>query len=60
MIDSTDPAALELALTYCQGKGIINSINLEDGLERFRQVVPLARRYGAALIVGCIDSPQIP
>ncbi|MBW2523604.1 MAG: methionine synthase [Deltaproteobacteria bacterium] len=55
MIDSTDPAAIELALTYCQGKSIINSINLEDGLERFRQVVPLARRYGAALIVGCID-----
>src|SRR6185436_14051618 len=34
---------------------IINSINLEDGEERFHKVVPLARRYGAALIVGCID-----
>ncbi|CAI8045600.1 Methionine synthase [Geodia barretti] len=36
-------------------KSIINSINLEDGEERFQTVVPLARRYGAALVVGCID-----
>jgi len=33
MIDTTDPTAIELALTYCQGKAIINSINLEDGEE---------------------------
>ena len=44
---------IERALTYCQGKSIINSINLEDGEERFEIVVPLARRYGAALVVGC-------
>jgi 5-methyltetrahydrofolate--homocysteine methyltransferase len=43
------------ALTYCQGKAVLNSVNLEDGLERFDQVVPLARRYGAALVVGVID-----
>ena len=55
MIDSTDEKVVESALTYCQGKAIINSINLEDGEERFHKVVPLARRYGAALIVGCID-----
>ncbi|MGZ6069834.1 MAG: methionine synthase [Myxococcaceae bacterium] len=55
MIDSTDDRVVERALTYCQGKAIINSINLEDGEERFEKVVPLARRYGAALIVGCID-----
>ncbi|MBI3993771.1 MAG: methionine synthase [Candidatus Lambdaproteobacteria bacterium] len=55
MIDSTDAAVIAAALPYCQGKSIINSINLEDGEERFRQVVPLARRYGAALIVGTID-----
>jgi len=52
MIDSTDARALELALTYCQGKSIINSVNLEDGEEKFQRVCPLARRYGAALIVG--------
>jgi 5-methyltetrahydrofolate--homocysteine methyltransferase len=55
MIDSTDEKVVERALTYCQGKAIINSINLEDGEERFHKVVPLARRYGAAVIVGCID-----
>src|SRR6202142_277012 len=55
MIDTTDPRGIELALTYCQGKSIINSINLEDGEEKFERVCPLARNYGAAVIVGCID-----
>lgn len=55
MIDSTDAAVIELALTYSQGKAIINSINLEDGEERFEHVVPIAKKYGAALVVGCID-----
>jgi 5-methyltetrahydrofolate--homocysteine methyltransferase len=58
MIDSTDAAAVEQALTRTQGKSIINSVNLEDGEERFRRVVPLARRYGAALVVGCIDEDK--
>lgn len=55
MIDSTDAQVIERALTYCQGKSIINSINLEDGEERFEAVVPIARRYGAAVVVGTID-----
>ncbi|MEN9800674.1 MAG: hypothetical protein RL653_4371, partial [Pseudomonadota bacterium] len=55
MIDSTDPAVIERALTFSQGKALINSINLEDGEERFEQVVPLTRKFGAALVVGCID-----
>ncbi|MDP8245649.1 MAG: methionine synthase [Candidatus Hinthialibacter antarcticus] len=55
MIDSTDAAVIERSLTYCQGKSIINSINLEDGEERFEQVVPMARQFGAAFVVGCID-----
>ena len=55
MIDTTSAEVLERALTWCQGKAIINSINLEDGEERFESVVPLARRFGAALVVGCID-----
>jgi 5-methyltetrahydrofolate--homocysteine methyltransferase len=33
MIDTTDARAIELSLTYCQGKSIINSVNLEDGEE---------------------------
>jgi 5-methyltetrahydrofolate--homocysteine methyltransferase len=55
MIDSTDPAVIELALAQCQGKAIVNSINLEDGHERFDKVVPLLKTYGAAVVVGCID-----
>src|SRR5579884_2323476 len=55
MIDTTDPASIELALTYCQGKSLINSINLEDGEEKLQRVCPLARRYGAAIVAGCID-----
>ncbi|MCM2279950.1 MAG: methionine synthase [Oligoflexia bacterium] len=55
MIDSTDERVIELALSYSQGKALINSVNLEDGEERFEKVVPLARRYGAALVVGTID-----
>jgi 5-methyltetrahydrofolate--homocysteine methyltransferase len=58
MIDTTDARAIERALTYCQGKSIINSINLEDGLDKFELVTPLARAYGAALIVGCIDEDK--
>ncbi len=59
VIDTTDPRAVELALTYCQGKSVINSINLEDGEEKFELVCPLARSYGAALVVGCIDEDKL-
>jgi 5-methyltetrahydrofolate--homocysteine methyltransferase len=59
MIDSTDAAVIAESLTWCQGKAIINSINLEDGEERYQKVVPLARKFGAALVVGCIDEDPI-
>ena len=59
MIDTTDPSAVELALTYCQGKAIINSINLEDGEEKFEKVVPIAHDFGAAVVVGCIDEDPV-
>ncbi|MED0659520.1 methionine synthase [Bacillus smithii] len=55
VIDSTDEKVIEKALTYSQGKAIINSINLEDGEERFEKVVPLIKKYGAAVVVGTID-----
>ena len=58
MIDSTDAAVIEEALRMCQGKAIVNSINLEDGEERFEKVVPLLRTYGAAVVVGCIDEDK--
>ena len=59
MIDTTDPSAIELALTYCQGKSIINSINLEDGEEKFERTVPIAHQFGAAVVVGCIDEDKL-
>ena len=58
MIDSTDHLVVELALKHLQGKAVINSVNLEDGEARFQLVVPLARCYGAALVVGCIDEDK--
>ena len=59
MVDTTDPKAIERALVWCQGKSIINSVNLEDGEEKFEFVCPLARAYGAALIVGTIDEDKV-
>ena len=59
MLDTTDATAIELALTYCQGKSIINSINLEDGEEKFERVVPIAHEFGAAVVVGCIDEDKL-
>src|ERR1700739_3163074 len=59
MIDTTDPSAVAQALTYCQGKAIINSINLEDGEEKFEKVVPIAHDFGAAVVCGCIDEDKL-
>ncbi|MEK7383650.1 MAG: dihydropteroate synthase, partial [Elusimicrobiota bacterium] len=58
MIDSTDAAVMEEALKRAPGKCILNSVNLEDGTERFETVVPLLRQYGAALVVGTIDEDK--
>jgi 5-methyltetrahydrofolate--homocysteine methyltransferase len=59
MIDTTDPKAVELSLTYSQGKAIVNSVNLEDGEEKFEKICPLAKAYGAALVVGTIDEDPV-
>ena len=58
MIDSTNPKSVERALTYCQGKAIINSINFEDGEEKFNHILPLVKKYGAAVIIGSIDEDK--
>ena len=55
MLDSTDAKVMEIGLKWSQGKSILNSVNLEDGEARFQSVVPLAQKYGAALVVGTID-----
>ncbi|HEY9165417.1 MAG TPA: homocysteine S-methyltransferase family protein [Candidatus Kryptonia bacterium] len=55
MIDSTEYAVIEEALKRYAGKAIVNSVNLEDGEERLRRVLPLCRKYGAAVIALTID-----
>jgi 5-methyltetrahydrofolate--homocysteine methyltransferase len=55
MIDSTEWQVIEAALKRISGKAIINSINLEEGRKKLDIVVPLARRYGAALVALTID-----
>ncbi len=55
MPDSTQIAALEAALKLIGGKAIINSVNLEDGEEKFDEICALAKRYGASLVCLVID-----
>ncbi len=54
-IDSTEANVLEAALQAYPGSAIVNSINLENGLERIEAVMPLVVRYGAAVIALTID-----
>jgi 5-methyltetrahydrofolate--homocysteine methyltransferase len=55
VIDSTDASVIEESLRLIGGKAIVNSINLEDGETRINTVVPLCRKYGAAVIALTID-----
>ncbi|RUM65410.1 MAG: methionine synthase, partial [Sulfurospirillum sp.] len=55
MLDSTQTAALEIGLKQVGGKPIINSVNLEDGIDKFNAVCQLAKRYGASLVCLTID-----
>jgi 5-methyltetrahydrofolate--homocysteine methyltransferase len=55
LIDSTEANVIEEALKRIPGKPIINSVNLEDGEKRTSLVLPMARRYGAAVIALTID-----
>src|SRR6202162_3520931 len=55
LVDSTEADVVEEALKRIPGKAIINSINLEDGEKRTSKVLPMAKRYGAAVIALTID-----
>ena len=55
MLDSTQVPTIEAGLKRAGGKCLINSANLEDGEEKFATMCDLARRYGAGLVLGCID-----
>ncbi len=55
VIDVTDPHVAEAALAVYPGRGIINGNNLENGRERIDQVMPIARKHGAAVLSMTID-----
>lgn len=55
MIDSTEWQAIEEALQCIGGRAIVNSINMEDGEERMAKVLPLCKKYGAAVVALTID-----
>ena len=55
MLDSTEWTKMEAGLKVAGGKCILNSTNYEDGEERFFQVLELAKKYGAGVVVGTID-----
>jgi 5-methyltetrahydrofolate--homocysteine methyltransferase len=57
-LDSSLPSALEAGLKACAGKPIINSVNGEN--EKLKTIIPLAKRYGAALIGLTTDEKGIP
>ncbi len=55
MLDSTEWEKMEAGLKVAGGKCILNSTNYEDGEPRFYQVLSLAKKYGAGIVVGTID-----
>mgnify|MGYP002628959175 FL=1 len=55
MVDSTETPVLKAALELLGGRSIINSINLEDGLNKCVEVLPLAREHGSAVVCLTID-----
>ena len=57
-LDSTDPAALEAALRIYNGKAIVNSVNGKQ--EVLDAILPLVKRYGAAVVGLTLDERGIP
>ncbi|MGH9901354.1 MAG: homocysteine S-methyltransferase family protein, partial [Pyrinomonadaceae bacterium] len=55
MFDSTEWQKMEAGLEHAGGKCILNSTNYEDGEPRFAKVFGLAKKFGAAVVVGTID-----
>ena len=55
VFDSTEVPVVETALKLYGGKGIVNSINLEDGERKITRLLPLIKRFGAAAVALVID-----
>ncbi|QIH09439.1 MULTISPECIES: methionine synthase [unclassified Pseudomonas] len=55
MIDSSKWEVIEAGLKCIQGKGIVNSISMKEGVEQFKHHARLCKRYGAAVVVMAFD-----
>ncbi len=55
MIDSSKWEVIEAGLKCIQGKGIVNSISMKEGVEQFKHHAHLCKRYGAAVVVMAFD-----
>ena len=57
-IDSSDPVVIEAGLRACNGRAIVNSVNGEQ--EVLKKVLPLVKKYGAAVVGLTMDKGGIP
>ncbi|WP_137893867.1 methionine synthase [Ramlibacter sp. 2FC] len=55
MVDSSKWSVIEAGLRCIQGKGIVNSISMKEGVEEFKRQARLIKRYGAATVVMAFD-----
>ncbi len=55
MVDSSKWEVIEAGLRCIQGKGIVNSISMKEGVEEFKRQATLVKRYGAAAVVMAFD-----
>ena len=55
MIDSSKWSVIEAGLRCVQGKGVVNSISMKEGVEEFKRQAKLIKRYGAATVVMAFD-----
>ncbi|MDR3004697.1 MAG: methionine synthase [Acidovorax sp.] len=55
MVDSSKWEVIEAGLQCLQGKGIVNSISMKEGVEKFKHEAKLIQRYGAAAVVMAFD-----
>lgn len=58
MIDASEPAAIEAGLRYANGRAIVNSVN--GRREVLDAILPLCRKYGAAVVGLCLDENGVP
>ena len=55
MIDSSKWEVIEAGLKCVQGKGVVNSISMKEGVDEFKRQAKLLKRYGAATVVMAFD-----